>query len=157
MARAAIRLPSSCPRCTPSAPTKAAKARSSLISRVAEKCRVRSRRVLARRSCSGLVLVLSRYCTIRQPPVSAPSTSASRRDPSAQSGVTAYRPRSLFLAIAGFFLVFVVVATRPEKTIRDELAHAGTEAVFQCLPGVVLGIAHSIVDAGTAGDAARDS
>jgi len=88
-ARAAATLPSSPPMCTPSAPTAAASAASSLTMKVVSNARVSSRRALACCSFSEASADLLRYCRMRAPPRKACSTWLSSLAVSGSSGVIA--------------------------------------------------------------------
>ena len=153
-ARAVATLPSSPPRCTPSADTCAASFASSLTINV---------RRIARQVAQGRGLLhlqsqrpqlLLRYCKTRAPPCKARRTAQQqficdrwivRR--------TAYKPLNARGSCwggghSGCWADFIrpvppsYFIARPEQTVRDMLSHAGPEAVFQGLPGVFLRFIH---------------
>src|SRR3954464_1391420 len=89
----------------------------------------------ARRSDSGMYL--ARYCTTCAPPRSAAFTFSNKLLESVTSGVIAYRP------LTGLFILRLFLAC-PEQSIRNQLSHAGSVGVLQCLPGIFLCIADSL-------------
>src|SRR5450759_4765289 len=133
-ARAAATLPSSPPKCTPSASTCRANITLSLMISGTENSCVSSRNAQACSSRIAASAALLRYCNTRAPPSKARRTLRNNSAVSVSSGVIAYNP-----LIRSFQLRFIILFTaRPEQTIRNVLPHAGTKACIQGLPSVFL-------------------
>src|SRR5450759_1416747 len=133
-ARAPATLPSSPPKCTPSASTSRANIASSLMINGTENSWVTTRnaRACSRRNAASAALL--RYCKTRAPPSKASRTLRNNSAVSISSGVIAYNP-----LIRPSRLGFIVLVTaRPKQTIRNMLPHAGTETCIQGLPGIFL-------------------